>query len=112
MPHNHGGYDFVCGKGYKVDVKSSCLLNTVGCRNKHWHFTIRHNTAPDYFAFVALDNRESLNPLHFWIVPSGVVSNRVGIIINNSDKSMSKWVQYERPINKLIEGCNLLKVVA
>lgn len=111
MPNNNPGYDFICGKGYKVDVKSSCLLDNPECSNKHWMFTIKRNRTPDYFAFIALDNRNDLTPLHFWIVPESAVGNRVGVAIQNSDRVLLKWKIYEKPIDKLVEGCSVLKGV-
>lgn len=111
MPMNNSGYDFVCGKGFKVDVKSSTLKKRSGLGNNFWMFTIDRNRIPDYFAFIAFNDRVHLTPLHFWIVPEHIVNGKTGVSITNSQEVLLKWKQYEKPINKLIESCNLLKVV-
>ena len=98
MPHNNKGFDFICGKGYKVDVKSSCLCSHPETKIKHWVFTVDRNIIADYFAFVAIDNRDSLKLMHLWIVPGDLVNTRKGIVIQNSDKVIQKWKKYEHPI--------------
>ena len=63
MPSNNKGYDFICSKNYKIDVKSACLFN-----NRFWNFRIRKNKIADYFLLVAFDNRKDLNPIHLWLI--------------------------------------------
>jgi len=73
MPLNNQGYDFICNKGMKIDVKSSCLHRN---RNtQYWNFHIRHNTTADFFLCLAFDNREDLNPLHAWLIPGSKLNN-------------------------------------
>lgn len=113
MPLANPHYDFICGRGLKVDVKSSCTLwnhSYNPCRYPHWLFTIRRNTVADYFACIAIDNRTDLNPLHFWLIPGYVINDRVGLSITAS--RLDVWKQYEKPLDKIIYGCNLLKGVA
>ena len=70
------GYDFICGDGYKIDVKSAAT----GDKSGHWIFYTSKNKIPDYFIFIAFDNRDDLNPTHLWIVPGNIV-NQLGTII-------------------------------
>ena len=106
MPTGNHGYDFICGKGYKVDVKSSCLHCIADY--PYWNFTIKHNKVPDYFACIALDNRINLTPLHLWFVPGYIINFRQGVSITVSN-GISKWLQYEQPLDKVLDVCNLLK---
>jgi hypothetical protein len=72
MPQNNPGYDFICSKGYKIDVKSASLCKILD--KKHgsviwrWNFHIRNNTIADYFLLIAFDDRENLNPMHVWLI--------------------------------------------
>ncbi len=69
MPNNNPGYDFICKKGYKIDVKSSALrVSHKKTTTKKWDFTIRRNKIADYFILLAFDNRTDLNPLHIWLI--------------------------------------------
>ena len=102
MPYGNKGYDFVCGKGYKVDGKSSCLRKD-GC----WAFYINQNTTSDYFLLVAYDNRKDLNPLHIWLIPGHVLNNLTCTSI--SESTLEKWAEYEKPINEVISCCNTIK---
>jgi hypothetical protein len=103
MPNNNRGYDFICGKGYKVDVKSSCKDKIYGS----WGFHIKQNKIPNYFALLAFDNRDDINPLHFWLIPSNLINDKVNFKI--SKLSLSKWDKYKQDINKVITCCYILK---
>jgi hypothetical protein len=106
MPLNNRGFDFICGKGFKIDVKAS--VEEKRCRDSYrWRFSTRYNMVPDYFACIAFDNRTSLNPLHFWLIPGEVANGFCHIGISAS--TISKWSAYEKSIGKLIKGCNILK---
>ena len=39
MPYGHKGFDFICNKGKKIDVKSSCMRAS----GSNWAFDIRKN---------------------------------------------------------------------
>lgn len=109
MPlHNHG-YDFICNRGFKVDVKSSTLLKRryeeLGW--KQWQFDINNNTIADYFLCLAFDNREDLNPVHLWLIPSVRLCSLQTASIG--EKNLKKWSQYERPIDKVLSCCEMLK---
>ena len=108
MPNGNRGYDFICGKGFKVDVKSACIMNeksisTDGCENQYykWYFNINKNKITDYFLLLAFDNREDLNPLHIWLIKNdeiindGKLNDKKGLHIYNSFKSIQKYKKYE-----------------
>jgi hypothetical protein len=114
MSMSNRGYDFICGKGFKVDVKSACLhtyLDKSGHRTStHWKFNIRRNKIADYFACVALDNRVNLVPSHFWIIPAGIINNKN--VIEISLGTISKWSQYEQPLDKVLSACDVMKATS
>lgn len=78
MPFGNKGYDFVCGKGFKIDVKCSTMydIKTVRkIRNKEvitykkgWKFNIRRNKTADYFLCIAIDDRDNLNVIYIWLI--------------------------------------------
>lgn len=109
MPMHNPGYDFVCNKGMKVDVKSSVLhrrKNSIKSQGD-WTFTINRNTTADYFLCLAFDNREDLNPMHVWLIPGKDVNHlmRTGI----AKSTLSKWSKYEKDIDKVINCCDNMK---
>lgn len=103
MPLNNSGYDFICSNGYKIDVKSSIISTKVN----RWEFTIRKNKIADYFLCLAYDNRDDLNLLHVWLFPDHVVNNLMGMSSRLS--KISKWYQYEKPIEDIKICCETLK---
>ena len=105
MPNNYPGYDFICGKGYKIDVKSSCLYHK-GDWN-WWAFTIKYNKDADYFLCIAFDNRMDLNPQHIWLIPGRLINHKKALGISN--RSLAKWINYEKPIGEVIHCCESLK---
>jgi len=107
MSANNPGYDFICSCGFKVDVKSACLRqrkSSIG-----WEFTIRKNMVPDYFALLAFDSVDDLNPMHLWLIPGGIINEKASITITNSPKCLAKWERYEQPINSVVDACNKMK---
>jgi len=104
MPINNPGYDFICGRGKKIDVKSGCLN---GIQYPYWHFTIKHNTTADYFLCIAFDNRKDLNLLHVWLLPGDKFSRYVGIGI--CQNTIHKWDEYRLDIAKVWACCETLK---
>lgn len=103
MPYGHSGFDLICNRGKKIDVKTACLL---GKRNQ-WQFTINKNTIADYFILVAFDNRTDLNPLHMWMIPGEEINDKTGISV--SKNTIHKWKQWERDINDVQICCNIMK---
>lgn len=109
MPNGNPGYDYVCPKGYKIDVKSGCKQ----CYNyvtDSWYFSINKNKAPSFFLCIAWDNRESLNPAHLWLIPGWLVNEKTGFRITDSPKVLARWSQYERPLENVLECCSKLRV--
>lgn len=105
-PCNNPGYDFTCKKGYKIDVKSST-------RQKRypdmWKFAIEKNKVADYFLCIAFNDRNKLEPEHVWLIPGGVINNRVGVSI--SETTLDKWNKYEMrdKLESVICCCNKLR---
>lgn len=108
MKNGTAGYDFTCGKGYKIDVKSSCIYMNGG-KYPCWTYKPNKNKVADYFACLAFDNRASLTPLHFWLIPGCVLNNQTTLCI--PETSLPKWKHYEKSLDKILLGCDLLKVV-
>ena len=104
MPINNPGYDFVCNRGKLIDVKSSCQRNDLG-----WDFRIKRNTTADYFLCLAFDNRESLTPLHTWLLPGIKFSSFVGVSIRPS--TIHKWDAYKLDIESITTCCNTIRGV-
>lgn len=105
--HNPG-FDFICGRGYKIDVKSSCRI-TRGSIQDSWIFHIRKNKIADYFLCIAFDNRNNLNPEHLWLIPGEDVNNKTATSITESNTN--KWSKYElnSKLEKVIACCNVRK---
>jgi hypothetical protein len=106
MPNNNPGYDFVCNKGKKIDVKSSCVRN-MGKKSPMWHFSIRKNLMPDYFLCLAFDNREDLNPLYAWLLPSYKINFKT--LVGISESTINKWDKYKLDIGKVELYCKNMK---
>lgn len=107
MPYGNVGFDYICGRGYKIDVKSGCVRHYISTRSKHWAFNIDYNEIADYFLCIAFDDRENLNPMHLWLIPSADVNNQR--IISISESTLQKWNQYKLDIAKVIRCCDVLK---
>lgn len=90
MPYGNSGYDFICNKGYKIDVKSS---THPASRPNMWMFHINKNKIADYFLCIAFNNRDDLTPEHLWLIPSGILNDMTGACISTS--TLSKWKNYE-----------------
>jgi len=108
MVNNNPGYDFICAKDKKIDVKSSCII----LNNKKypgWKFHIRKNQVADYFLLLAFNNRDDLEPLHQWLIPGYVLNHlqRTGI----SMPTMSRWDEWKQPIDQAQICCNKMKEV-
>lgn len=120
MQYGNSGYDFVCGKGYKIDVKSACL-NTREIVNTYfdWNFRIKKNKIADYFLLLAFDNIDDLNPMHIWLIKGNEVIRKrkfnefVLFSISDSILSMRKVEKYELKgkLREIIDCCNIMKKV-
>ena len=99
MPNNNPGYDFICNHGKKIDVKSATIRNS-----SSWNFGINKNIIADYFLLLIFDNRNNLNPLYLWLIPSKILNKLTGTSISKS--TISKWDEYRLDVNKVIKCCN------
>lgn len=108
MPHNNPGYDFICGKGKRIDAKSSCL--NYGVRgNPRWKFHIDRNKVADYFLCMGFDNRDSLEPMHVWLIPSEILNDQSSFGIIDSQIALSKWSKYEKPLDRALSCCEAIR---
>lgn len=108
MPYGHRGYDFICNKGFLIDVKSSCL-HYYHRSSPRWSFDIRYNNIANYFIFLGFDSIESLNPMHVWIVPAYLVSSQSAKSIANVPTALKKWESFEKPLILITKCCNNMK---
>lgn len=106
MPYGHPGYDFICDRGMKIDVKSS-TTRIHKTRADMWVFNIRRNTIADYFTCIAFDNRDDLTPLHMWLIPGHIVNDKTVIAI--AVTTVDRWDEYIMPIDKVVTCCNGMK---
>lgn len=106
MPYGNPGFDFICGGGHKIDVKSSCRRVSEK-KADNWMFGIRKNKIAEYFLCLAFDNRESLNPEYIWMMPATDVNNYTGISI--SESRLDKWDRYALDIDKVSACCSAMK---
>lgn len=108
MPNGNKGYDFICGKGFKIDVKSACSRHVHKKYCDSWQFGIKRNMIADYFLCMAFDNRDNLNPKHIWLIPGKDVNDKTGIFI--SERQIKKWDYYKiNKIGEIINCCNIMK---
>jgi hypothetical protein len=106
MAPQNPGFDFICNKGKKIDVKSSCT-RTRKNRSAQWAFTIKKNTTPDFFLCIAFDDRENLNPLHMWLIPNYEINMYNGVSI--SETTLSKWNEFKLSLDDVLSCCDSLK---
>lgn len=106
MKFKNPGYDFICNKGYKIDVKSSTMTKRPD-EAPRWQFNIKNNKIADYFLCLAFDNIDDLNPLHLWLIPGNAVNNQKYITV--CENTVNGWFQWERPICEVRACCNALK---
>jgi hypothetical protein len=112
MPNNNHGFDFICGRGLKIEVKSACLRNTCTPKGKfptgkQWLFKIKRNDIADYFALLAFDNRMQLNPVYFWLIPRDFLKDRETFTVSPS--TTSKIKQFEKSLDMITVCCNNMK---
>ena len=103
MPHGNKGFDMICNKGMKIDVKTSALTE----KRFHWSFWVSKNKIADYFICIALDNRTDLNVLHMWMIPGDKISHLDSIKI--SPTTVHKWKQWEKDIEDVQLCCTDMK---
>lgn len=116
MPINNRGYDFICKKGYKIDVKSATLANRPNGGNR-LSFAINYNNIADYFLLIGFDDRESLEPMHIWLFKKDCMMRgkpfhmRKSFSIEDDPVTLeifSVWELTDK-LEKMKECCNKLK---
>jgi endogenous inhibitor of DNA gyrase (YacG/DUF329 family) len=108
MPNCHPGYDLICKKGFKIDVKSSCRIKVKSHPNAsdQWMFTLKRSKAADYFLCLAFRDRKTREPEHIWLIPSNEVNHL--FILGIAESRVNKWIKFEKPIDKAIACCAAL----
>lgn len=101
-PYGNSGYDFICNHGKKIDVKSSCLR-----KDGRWLFNLKKNTIADHFLCIAFDDRDSLNPLHVWLLPSNIFGTMRSVSIKPS--TIDIWDEHRLNIDDVIKYCNIIR---
>jgi hypothetical protein len=109
MPPQNPGYDFVCGRGFKIDAKASCKIHRKKEKITRWQFGIRRNHVADYFLCLAFNDRVSLEPEHVWLIPSRDVSDKTQISI--TEPTLYKWAKYEKSLDRVAACCEQLRGV-
>ncbi len=112
MPANNPGFDFICGRGFKIDVKSACRTFPGGDRTGRWQFCINRNKIADYFLCLAFDSRESLEPQHVWLIPGADINKATLISVNDDDHGTARYAKYERSLDRVVLCCDKIKVSA
>lgn len=107
-PYGYHGYDLVCSKGYRIDAKAACIGRPKG-RHDRWTFGIYNNTDADYFMCIAFNNRDDLDPQHIWMIPGDKINHLECFCITDVPRSLKKWQEYEKPIDKIASCCNVMK---
>lgn len=102
MPAGNHGYDIICNRGLKIDVKSSAL----GYKG-FWIFGIRKNQVADHFLCIGFEDRNNLNPIHLWLIPGKVINHKYEIRISKS--RLDRWSEYEQPLNRVLTCCNNMR---
>lgn len=108
--HGFRGYDGVCPNGFRIDVKSSCLLKDKKRQNTYRYcFAINYNKTADFFLCLGFDNRTDLNPTKLWLIPGKLVSDKRGIAMYTGARGLAKWSQYEKPIGEVVACCDKIR---
>lgn len=103
LPYGNHGYDVICNRDFKIDIKSSATGNS-----GHWMFNIKKNADTDYFLCIAFESRDDLhNPSYLWMIPCNKINHLMGFKISKS--ATDKWNEYELPLDKLSVCCNTMK---
>lgn len=108
MPNGFPGYDIICNKGKKINVKSATVTFNHG-KNPQWAFTINRNTIADFFILVAFDNRSDLNPLYLWMIPGKEINEDTSKSIALS--RIHKWDKWKRSIEEVQICCAEMKKI-
>ena len=109
MPFGFPGYDLICNKGKKINVKASTAhveQNKSSTMNR-WQFRPNYNKKCDYFLCMAFDNVDDLNPLYMWMIPAIEINHKSSTRISQS--TIHKWDQWIMDINNTQTCCATMK---
>ena len=101
MPNCNPGYDFVCRKGYKIDVKSARPRHVPEMRIPRWEFYIKKNKCADYFLCLAFGEC-NLEPVHVWLIPGEDINNKALIRVSDNRISLDRWSKYEHELDRVL----------
>jgi len=107
MRNGNVGFDFICNRDKKIDVKSSCIT-LAHQKNPRWIFNINENIVADYFLLIAFKNRDELTIHHIWLIP-GSVLNHIKSTVSISPSTIDKWSEFMQPIGPALACCNTIK---
>ena len=106
MPYGNPKFDFICNKGKKIDVKSSCT-RLRDKKHQYWKFNINCNVIADFFIFIAFDNVEDLNPLYLWMIPGHKINDKASKSIRLT--TIHKWDEWKMDIKDAQTCCAEMK---
>lgn len=107
MPNNNPGFDFICAKDKKIDVKSACIKVHQNKKYPHWGFHIKKNTMADYFLLLAFNNRDDLEPQHLWLIPGPVLNHLMNTGVSPS--TVGKWDEYKQQMDSVLNCCSEMR---
>lgn len=109
MTYGFPGYDIICNKGKRINVKASStrVRQLKNSTINHWKFDINYNKDCDYFLCLAFDNVEELNILFGFIIPGNEVNHLSGIQISTT--TIHKWDQWKMDLNNVQACCDLMR---
>lgn len=109
MPYGFPGYDMICNKGKKINVKASTtyVAQLKNSTVNRWKFGIDYNKNCDFFLCVAFNNVIDCNPLYAWLIPAHEVNNQSGARISSS--TIHKWNGWKMDLDDAQRCCDLMK---
>jgi hypothetical protein len=108
MPIGNRGFDFLCGKGFKIDVKSSCRRVRDG-RTDSWVFHAGKNKIADYFLCLAFNNRSQLTPEHVWMIPAKMANNQHNFSIFETPDGLERYAPFEKTLDRVTNCCTEMR---
>lgn len=108
MKRGNPGYDIICDKGYKIEVKAATLT-----RYNTLVFHLEKNKIADYFILIGFNNIIELKPLYLWVIKSDEIIRESCIkdidvlSISNEPELAKPFEKYNRidKLEKLKEIC-------
>jgi len=113
MPYGNPGYDLICKNGFTINVKMAIQRD-----DRRWTYALssRSGVGCDYYMLIAMSDRDTLEPLHVWLIPSNAVVGRNRTCdkgsLSVSPSTLSKLAEYEKPVGHLQCCCQSVRVTA